>query len=133
MYVLYCVICYHYVDVIMSAMASQITSITIVNSTVYLGGDQIRHQSSASLAFVWGSHRGPVNYRTIASTRKMFPLDDVIMRCVWDGWSHLISHGYGSCGNPAWQSLLTCREYISGAFKITPHAIYIKGCRLSDL
>ena len=61
MYVLYCVICYHYVDVIMSAMASQITSLTIVNSTVYSGGDQIRHQSSASLAFVRGSHRGPVN------------------------------------------------------------------------
>ena len=60
-YVLYCVICYHYDDVTMSAMASQITSLTIVNSTVYSGGDQIRHQSSASLAFVRGIHRGPVN------------------------------------------------------------------------
>ena len=45
-------------DVIMSTMASQITSITIVYSTVYTGADQRKHQSSASLAFVWGIHRG---------------------------------------------------------------------------
>ena len=41
----------------MGAMASQITSLTIVYSTVYLGSDQRRHQSSASLAFLWGIHR----------------------------------------------------------------------------
>ena len=38
----------------MGAMASQITSLTIVYSTVYSGADQSKHQSSASLAFVWG-------------------------------------------------------------------------------
>ena len=37
----------------MGAMASQITSLTIVYSTVYSGADQRKHQSSASLAFVW--------------------------------------------------------------------------------
>ena len=37
----------------MSTMASQITSLTIVYSTVYSGADQSKHQSSASLAFVW--------------------------------------------------------------------------------
>ena len=47
----------HYDDVIMAAMASQITSLTIVYSTVYSGADQSEHQSSASLAFVWGIHR----------------------------------------------------------------------------
>ena len=47
----------HYNDVIMSAMASQITSLTIVYSTVYSGADQWKHQSSASLAFVRGIHR----------------------------------------------------------------------------
>ena len=52
---------YHYNDVIMSLIASQITSLTIVYSTVYSGADQSKHQSSASLAFVWGIHRGPVN------------------------------------------------------------------------
>ena len=47
----------HYTDVIMGAMASQITSLTIVYSTVYSGADQRKHQSSASLAFVRGIHR----------------------------------------------------------------------------
>ena len=51
----------HYGDVIKGAIASQITSLTIVYSTVYSDADQRRHQSSASLAFVWGIHRGPVN------------------------------------------------------------------------
>ena len=36
---------------------SQITSLTVVYSTVYSDADQIKHQSSASLAFVWGIHR----------------------------------------------------------------------------
>ena len=48
----------HYGDVIMGAIASQITSLTIVFSTVYLDADQRKHQSSASLAFVRGIHRG---------------------------------------------------------------------------
>ena len=52
----------HYDDVIMGAIASQITSLTLVYSTVYSGADQSKHQSSASLAFVWGIHRGPVNF-----------------------------------------------------------------------
>ena len=39
----------------MGAMASQITSLTIVYSTVYSGEDQRKHQSSASLAFVGNS------------------------------------------------------------------------------
>ena len=42
----------------MDSMASQITSLTFVYSTVYSGADQRKHQSSASLAFVWGIHRG---------------------------------------------------------------------------
>ena len=49
----------HYDDVIMGAMAYQITSLTIVYSTVYSGADHRKHQSSASLAFVQGIHRGP--------------------------------------------------------------------------
>ena len=47
----------HYNDVIMGAMASRITGLTIVYSTVYSGTDQRKHQSSASLAFVRGIHR----------------------------------------------------------------------------
>ena len=71
----------HYNDVIMSTMASQITSLTIAYSTVYSSADQRNYQSSASLALVRGIHRwqgnspqkGPV-------TRKMVPFDDVIMK-----------------------------------------------------
>ena len=47
----------HYDDVIMTTIASQITSLTVVYSTVYSDADQSKHQSSASLAFVWGIHR----------------------------------------------------------------------------
>ena len=78
-------------------MASQITNLTIVYSTVYSGADQRKHQSSASLAFVWGipgwpvnsPHKGPV-------TRKMFPFHDVIM-----GWpfSHQPKESPGALSN----------------------------------
>ena len=71
---------YHYNDVIMDAMASQITSLTIVYSTVYSGADQRKHQSSASLAFVRAIHRWPVNsLHKWPVTRIIFPFDDVII------------------------------------------------------
>ena len=70
----------HYSDVIMGATVSQITSLTIVFSAIYSDTDQRKHQSSASLAFVRGIHRGPVNSpHKWPVTRKMFPFDDVIM------------------------------------------------------
>ena len=60
----------------MGAMASQITSLVIV----YSDADQRKHQSSASLAFVRGIHRWPVNSpHKGPTTRKMFLFDDVIM------------------------------------------------------
>ena len=70
----------HYHDVMMGMIASQITSLNIVYSTVYSDADQRKHQSSASLAYVRWIHRGPVNSpHKWPVTRKMFPLDDVIM------------------------------------------------------
>ena len=70
----------HYGDVIMGAIVSQITSLTIDYSTVYSDADQRKHQSFASLAYVRGIHRGPVNSpHKWPVTRKMFLLDDVIM------------------------------------------------------
>ena len=70
----------HYDDIVMGAMVSQITSLTIVYSIVYSGTDERKHQSSASLAFVLGIHRGPVNSPHKGPvTQKMFPFDDVIM------------------------------------------------------
>ena len=41
----------------MTTMASQITSLTVIYSTVYTDADQRKHQSSPSLDFVWGTHR----------------------------------------------------------------------------
>ena len=73
----------HNCDVIMDAVASKITSLTIVYSTVYSDADQRKHQSSASLAFELGFHRGPVNSpHKWPVTRKMFSFDDVIMQNV---------------------------------------------------
>ena len=70
----------HYTDVIMSAMASQITSLTIIYSIVYSGTDEREHQSSASLAFVRGIHRSPVNFpHKWPVTHKLFLFDDFIM------------------------------------------------------
>ena len=73
---------FHYNDVIMSVLASKITSLTIVYSTIYSGADERKRQSSAPLAFVRGIHRWPVNSpHKWPVTRKMFPFDDVIMPC----------------------------------------------------
>ena len=69
----------HYGDVIMGAIASQITSLTIVYSTVYSDTDQIKHQSAASLAFLRGIHRGTVEFPAKwPVTGNFFPFDDVI-------------------------------------------------------
>ena len=70
----------HYSDVIMSTMASQITGVPIVYSKVCSGTDQRKHQRSASLAFMRGIHRLPVNSpHKVPVTRKTFPFNDVIM------------------------------------------------------
>ena len=69
-----------YVDDIMGAIASQITSLMIVYSTVHSDTDQRKHQNSTSLAFVRGFHWGPVNSpHKWPVTRKKFPFDDIIM------------------------------------------------------
>ena len=101
----------HYNDVIMGAMASQITNLIESTKTTSMedvsirvleknkeyswlftqpfiqGADQRKHQSSASLAFVGGIHRWPVNSTHKGPvTWKMFPFDDAIM---WEG-SHTL-------------------------------------------
>ena len=53
----------------MSMMASQITSLMVVYSTVYLGVDQRKHQSRSPVNY---PHKGPV-------TRKMVPFYDAIL------------------------------------------------------
>ena len=78
---------FHYSDIIMSMMASQITGISIVYSTICSGTDQRKHQSLASLAFVRGIHWWPVNsLHKGPVTQKMFSFDDVIMLLVFRDW-----------------------------------------------
>ena len=81
---------YHYSDVIMDAMASRITSLTIIYIAVYSGANQRKYQSFASLAFVRGIHRWPVN--SPHKGRKIFPFDDVIMMTPHD--TNLNHHDY---------------------------------------
>ena len=66
----------HHSDVIMRAMASQITAVC---SSVCSGADQRIAQSSASLALVRGIPMWPVDSPQGTVTRKIFPFDDVIM------------------------------------------------------
>ena len=59
----------------MSAMASQITGVSMVCSTACSGAGQRKHQSSTSLVFVRGIHRSPVNSPHKGPvTRKCFQL-----------------------------------------------------------
>ena len=90
----------HYSDVIMDAMPSQITGVSIVCSTDGSGADQRKHQSSASLAFMQGIHRSPVNsLHKWPVSRKMFPFYDVIMGCSYSLQSPQLGTHEGSFTN----------------------------------
>ena len=91
----------HYIDIIMTTMASQITNLTVVYSTIYSDVDQRKYHSSASLAFVWGIHRRPVNSpHKWPVTRKMFPFDDVIMYMMT--WWRVFLQVWSICTNVRW-------------------------------
>ena len=97
----------------MSAMASQITSLAIVYSTVYSGTDERKHQSSASLAFVRGihwrlvnsPHKGPCSYAEDGS--------------IW--WRHHITQPVkdGVCLHTACHSSGHYRHYCPGALPLS--------------
>ena len=90
----------------MGAMASQITGISIVCSTVCSDADQRKHQSSASLAFVRGIHRWPVNFpHKRPVTRKMFPFDDVIMNTA------LLDSTHARCLLSSTYHMMICSEF----------------------
>ena len=97
----------HYDDVIMGAMASQITSLPIVYSNVYSGADQRKHQSPRQWP-LWGPVNSPFKWSV---TRKMVPFDDVIMLFLIYGtrahdavalYEGLRVWGFVSVGNCAW-------------------------------
>ena len=110
----------HRDDVIMSTVASQITSLTIVYSSVYSGADQRKRQSSASLAFVLGIHRRPVNSpHKWPITRKMFIIDYAIMTLCFTGQHHA-QHVYWWCdaGNdPGWRLSYRTRSLLLASGK----------------
>ena len=67
----------------MGAMASQVTSLMIVYSTVYSSADQRKHQKSASLAFMRGIHRWPCPAQRASNAENVF---------IW--WRHHVSNGF---------------------------------------
>ena len=78
---------FHYSDVILSMMASQITGVSIACSTGCSGADQRKHQSSVSLAFVRRIHRWPVDSPHKGPiTRKMLPFDYIIVSSCTRWW-----------------------------------------------
>ena len=115
---------YHYNDVIMGTIASQITRLTIVYSTDYSDADQRKHQSSASLAFVRGIHWGSVNSpHKWPVTRKMFPFDDVIMYWNDPHFKLTIHTPYLSLACELWDVYCTCDKI--DCYK-KPHGITTK-------
>ena len=85
---------------------------TIVYSTVYSDADQREHQSLASLAFVRGSHRRPVNsLHKWPVTQKMFPFDDVIMQIVLStGNSNFLEITPSRCVHPTQVAIMPMRS-----------------------
>ena len=114
----------------MTTMTSQITRLTVVYSIVYSDADQRKHQSSASLAFVRGIHRWPVNSPHKGPVpRKFFPFDDVIMKTSWHGKTFRITGllwGESSDGFPS----TTGQWYkdISLLLACTPCGAYFSCC-----
>ena len=111
----------HNSDVIMSAMASQITSLTIVYSTLYSETYQRKHQNSTSLAFVRGIHRWPVDSPHKGPVTRKFK--DVIMVHTEDMAQHAlvrVRHGI------FWCSKSSCCVVVFTASYMVSH--YIRVC-----
>ena len=109
---------FHYSDVIMTTMAPQITSLTVVYSTVYSDADQRKHQSSASLAFVWGIQRDRWIPRTKGQLRgKCFHL---MTSSCHIKYAHLSRVAAFCCG---FQSLPIFYKDISGVLGFRYHCL----------
>ena len=103
---------WHYIDVIMTRMASQITSQAVVYSIVYSGADQRKHHSAASPKPVNSPHKGPV-------TRKMFPFDDVVMGFEF----YMISYG---CTNKCIEYGVTVEGWYIATINLLPRGKLLK-------
>ena len=71
----------HYIDVILTTVVSQITSVRVVYSIVYSDADQRKTSKLSVTGHCGGISPGPVNSPHKGPvTRKMFPFDDAIMK-----------------------------------------------------
>ena len=87
----------------MTAMASQITGLTIGYSTIYSGTGERKHQSSVSLAFVRGIHRWPVNSpHKWSVTRRKCSFDDVIMMSLKQNCNSTYTYWVALINSPPW-------------------------------
>ena len=107
----------HHSDVIMSAMASQITGVSIVFLTVCSGTDQRKHQSSISLAFVMGIQRWPVDsHHKGPVMQKRFPFENVIMDIcpftLLSRWTRFVRPDH------SWQTALMGHHYFAICWQI---------------
>ena len=133
----------------MSAIASQITSLTIVCSTVYSGADPRKHQSSASLAFVWGNHRDRWIPHTKGQLRgKYFHLmtSSWLLNSTHKSWKNLQERDINDrqCDNNVWEcrwiikNMLTQTTNLGGMYGgfqgYTPMrlGLLFSGCREED-
>ena len=87
---------HHYDDVTMSLMASQITSLTVVYSTVYSDADQRKHHSSASLALCGeftGTGEFPAQRASYAEYVSIWWRHHyaILLLCVGSQWQHKFS------------------------------------------
>ena len=99
---------FHYNDVIMCAIASQITSLTIVFSTIYSDADQGNLKLRVTGLCV-GNSPGPVNSpHKWPVTREMFLFDDVIILLVTMKCWHLFRDRVDGIG--FWKVRENCKD-----------------------
>ena len=108
-------------------MASQINSFVIVYSAVYSGADQRKHQSSASLAFVWGIHRWPViSTHKWLVTWKMLPIDGVILSPLCHCWLKTMTHAVHPTKYPPLTHWRYCSHALSHQY--VRGSCFVMGC-----
>ena len=122
----------HYNDVIMSAMASQITSLTIVCSTVYSGADHRKYQSSASLAFGLCMGNSPVTDefppQRVGNAENVSILMTSSCQVCWAFKKHWLSPSfYISRGRETlmWKTLNSCLDKQPTELKLKKNEWYI--------
>ena len=97
-----------YNGVILGAIASQITSLKIVYWTIYSDAGQRKHQSSASLAFVRGIHRRPVNSPHKGPVARKFS-NGVSISTKFTIWLHVARWKFCWNATPIWIAIDFCR------------------------